>query len=1399
MLRSPTRFTVAALVLAVVPLASAQFFSPVVDFEDTPIGSPALSQEMFNIPQFNAVSLANIVENSPDLFDENAAYRDDQFSVITGNGSMRVYFEWLDETDPNAWVRLSTFNAPVRPNPSVHLDGKVRFKIRNLGDFFFDGTFGICLGIRETGNNVPQLADGGTDGDIEWVGATGVVGSGDTARPVPAYIMPLVVNAIWMEFDLQAGTIATGTDPNNLTVQGSGIQPFTGDGVLDGTRGTLEHIAIVNVASDNLKEIQFFIDDLRTEAPDPDPVVPPTVQGPIVAGDPSVTVIDLLGTADQVTLYRDGNLYQTQPVTDPNAGVTFSLTPAAGVSECFTATQREGVSQDTSLQSDPVCALAAPAAYTFSVCLDEDGNNCPPAGPWEFVPAEDKGTSPDGEAAPHGQVILPDGSQWQTIVIPLTIPEVVTPWLGGNGEVAPAGTGFYSIDSVWFTSLGGPDALDTHEVFIDSMEALDSSDNVLETIHAFEDGVNYLDRTRSQSSSSVSSTSVSTITSYEGLASHRLAWSFATTTVDETLCMYHTLFGSCGTSPTFTDATKKIRVRLLARPEYTGTAPQPSVAKPIVGTQSGVLVNNDPNATTVTLYVNGAAVDSVSPPTGVTTEFTGLSLLPGESVSATQFVGEVSAFAYPIVVQEKPSPPTVQTPIAPGSTSVTITGVADTLFAEASLVEVYVNDAPAGTAVPTSDTVDVTVPQLITTDMVKVRQTVNGAVSEFSDPVVVAYPAPVIYYVPGNGDNQVWVTGIDPTADTVKVTVDTTDYTTPNDPNATRVAVPTASLTMGQQVVARYVVAGEDSFPSDAETVTTGTTTDIFCDDLEYTDQAAFESVWSPIAQPLQLSDAFNTSSPGSKSAFAPATNHRNSAGHFTGALPTDTEPVVFQINILDSLAGTGYNHYADLNNLDTDFFLAEIGISSLAGSQAYYQARLNSNGGPDWINLEGFDAPTRSVGWHNFTMVFKGPPAGETEGHEIDIYVDGLLTNKNVILTADTVLREPRMGAGIGSAAVAGYFDDYCAFVGPLSFPILPPAPPRVESPVEAGDEFVEVSNILPEATLVTVYADDSPIGSIDPNGAATVFVPVTPLVHLDLITATQTTPSAGEGIAIGGLEVGKGNGDLLVCIGVRETGDTDPLGTPGGTSGSIEWIGATGRVDGAPQGIAISPMNAWQTLVFDPSDPNNVTGFTGGGTIDGSRGVLEHLAVAVDAASPDRSTGAYQVFIDNVINVNADPNTGGDFVITDFESFDLGSESLFLAPGISGSTSANNRFPPDYSFTAPVGNPGQSQELGWFWLDTTAQRWQRIATGGADNVPSPIVDLTKPIQLDILLLERCEAIGDVNGDGVLDTGDLDEIGLCVSGPGVPVDISCRCADTNGDFDVDLIDIAVIQREFGN
>ncbi|UCG17256.1 MAG: hypothetical protein JSV19_04335, partial [Phycisphaerales bacterium] len=148
----------------------AQYPSEVVGFNGPPIDDPATCQEMFQIPQFSGTTsgyvLANVVG-----YDNNAAFRASGLQT-EGAAALEAFFNWVDTADPDMWLRLTTYNGIDYPNPALDTRGKVRFKITNKGEITEGGAIGLCIGIRETGVDVAQLANGGTSGDLEWVGVS---------------------------------------------------------------------------------------------------------------------------------------------------------------------------------------------------------------------------------------------------------------------------------------------------------------------------------------------------------------------------------------------------------------------------------------------------------------------------------------------------------------------------------------------------------------------------------------------------------------------------------------------------------------------------------------------------------------------------------------------------------------------------------------------------------------------------------------------------------------------------------------------------------------------------------------------------------------------------------------------------------------------------------------------------------------------------------------------------------------------------------------------------------------------------------------------------------------------------------------------------------------------------
>jgi hypothetical protein len=1426
----------AAALMPTMAFGWGTFPSAVVSFEEGCVDATTC-KEIFRAPQTSGSTQGIVVNVTGE--DNNTAFRTASPLVGASEGlvAYQVNWAWTNTTDPDAWVRLTTIGTADRPNPSLDMRGKVRFKIANVGDVqaFGTGAIGLVIGIRETDVPVPQLADGGVTGAIEWVGvdptvnaivepevggdglanttAAGddvqVIAVGQPALPgdtiigpggngmidtapagddfarfgyvraangtkVPLPVVTLAPSPVYyaIEIDLMTGDI---TVDGGTPIDGA-IAGFTGDGVLStpSFRGTLEHIGLTNVTTDTGVNILMYIDEVQFEATEPDPVVAPVVVSPIVNGDVSVTVTNIIDDADVVTLNRDG-LFDRDCTIGVDCAlngddVVFDITDDPAVTDQeFSAKQRNGVSLIESPESAAVTVLAQLPPYTFSLIVDESGSgSCSTAAPsWEWVGVTSViPGSAGGTFSPQGASLNSNDAVWQAVDVRLDNDDLILPTsgiAGGDGALIDSPTGFYTLDSLWFTAAGGTTPTGPWEVLVDRITYVDANEMEGPPLLTMEDGASQFSGVRGQSPTLISSTANSTLGSFDGTRSHRLLWSYGAPVdnADSIGILQRFGTGGCNSSIFVPDDAVAIRFYMVLRGQPTSPGvPLPTITGPIIaGTQDSVRVGVDATAVEVQLYINGEAAGApVALSAQTSVDFTGLTLNPGDSVSAKQTLPplrgvepQVSDFAYPRGVTSQPLPPSVTAPVLPSATSVTVTNVLAQPFATASVVTVYVNGVP-GTPVATGGltSVNVTIPAAQPLQSITATQTVNGEESDESLAVTVSVPAPVIYYAPAAGDTTVRVTSVADASTSVTV-VNTTTLAegtlnlTPGPENKT-VDVTVAELNAGDVLVAYQTAAGVDSANSATETATVGAVTNtIWCDTFEYADQAAFNALWTPVGtnSQLQLSTLRNATVGGAKSMLSPATppNYRSSRGVMGAFTATDLEPIVWNVTIWDP-GVTGVNHYSDLNNNAGSAQLCEIGMTTLGpgATQTHYQARIVGNGGPNWVHLDQFDGPTRSTGWHVFTMVIKGPADGFANRHEIDVYVDGKLARKGLQTTSLFQPKEPRIGAGFASAAAGSSFDDYCAEVGPIRFNEVteqPPLPPTLDDAVEVDSTTITVSGVAATATVVEVFANGggSPIGSIDPAGAPTVDVPITGHVQFDSLTATQTT-SGGTSVASSAIEVGDGNGDIFVSLGIRETGDAGPLGSPGTGVGSIEWIGATSTVSGAPQGIALSVSPNWQTVTFDPT--GDVLSFLGNGVIDGTRGTLEHLAVAVNAGSAGRSSGIYSIYIDNVVNVGAGEG-GADVVITDFEGFAENDEVLFQEPTFSGSTAANltplpsaseNRFETDNGGAA-------SQRLTMFFRDTTAARWARITTGGTANVPAPIIDLTKPIRMDILLAE--------------------------------------------------------------
>jgi hypothetical protein len=220
--------------------ASAQMF--VENFDARALGATV----MFRQPSFSG-STASQLAVAPNISAVSA-------DVATSpSHSYKVNWAFLAGTD--RWLRLTTFNTPTLPNPTVDFRGFLSFDYLLIGP----SDLVVSLGVRETGTTAALGANGGTGGTIEWVGST-------TTGPAPR------------------GKTLIASDPANSTFQTltfdfltEPVRGFTGDGMLSSatSKGVLESLGITQVgnsAADN--EYRLYIDNVRiVVVPEPSPLL----------------------------------------------------------------------------------------------------------------------------------------------------------------------------------------------------------------------------------------------------------------------------------------------------------------------------------------------------------------------------------------------------------------------------------------------------------------------------------------------------------------------------------------------------------------------------------------------------------------------------------------------------------------------------------------------------------------------------------------------------------------------------------------------------------------------------------------------------------------------------------------------------------------------------------------------------------------------------------------------------------------------------------------------------------------------------------------------------------------------------------------------------------------------
>jgi hypothetical protein len=206
------------------------------------------------------------------------------------------------------------------------------------------------------------------------------------------------------------------------------------------------------------------------------------------------------------------------------------------------------------------------------------------------------------------------------------------------------------------------------------------------------------------------------------------------------------------------------------------------------------------------------------------------------------------------------------------------------------------------------------------------------------------------------------------------------------------------------------------------------------------------------------------------------------------------------------------------------------------------------------------------------------------------------------------------------------------------IDFENVPPGSPALfQNPAYSGstDTFLEVSSGHPTFAVVTTNMPSGISGSrvlhvtwSFASGTADPWLRLT--THAAAVLPNPTV-SFHEGLCFDAYA----DRPLFLVLGLRETGAAGPVGSNGGTSGTLEWVGGTtDNTRSPPLGRRLAP-GAWTRICFVPPD-EPVHGFTGDGSLASitDRGVLEHLALV-----PDDGSGQYHLYLDNFQTFEAYP----------------------------------------------------------------------------------------------------------------------------------------------------------------
>lgn len=188
----------------------------------------------------------------------------------------------------------------------------------------------------------------------------------------------------------------------------------------------------------------------------------------------------------------------------------------------------------------------------------------------------------------------------------------------------------------------------------------------------------------------------------------------------------------------------------------------------------------------------------------------------------------------------------------------------------------------------------------------------------------------------------------------------------------------------------------------------------------------------------------------------------------------------------------------------------------------------------------------------------------------------------------------------------------------------------------------------------------------------------------------------------------------NISIALGVREiTSQTATVGSNGGYTGPMEWIGFSGQT---------LPIDGNWHDFFWTLGTDTVTAFTGNGVIDGVRGTLEHIRLV----NTGGTSSVVNLWVDQIEAFDAEANVT-TLIANGFEGYANAAQAVFRQPSLSGTTSDN------VSATSSAGVAGdaaavgtRSEKMSFNFVDTDPTRWVRITSFNTANAANPVIPLS-------------------------------------------------------------------------